>query len=82
MNYIDAANKMFEAINEKDIKIIEQFIDNDKEKTKQQIISIMIKNGESERLPFNSKVIEKAVKARFDIAEKEAELYINILSLS
>lgn len=78
MNYIDAANKMFEAINEKDIKIIEQFIDNDKEKTKQQIISIMIKNGESERLPFNSKVIEKAVKARFDIAEKEAELYINI----
>lgn len=78
MNYIDNANKMFEAINEKDIKIIQQFIDTDKEKTKQQIINIMIKNGESERIPFCKKVIERAVEARFDISEKEAELYINI----
>ena len=78
MNYIDNANKMFGAINEKDIKIIQQFIDTDKEKTKQQIINIMIKNGECERIPFYKNVIERAVKARFDISEKEAELYINI----
>ena len=78
MNYIDNANKMFEAINEKDIKIIQQFIGTDKEKTKQQIINIMIKNGESERIPFCKKVIERAVEARFNISEKEAELYINI----
>ena len=78
MNYINSANKMFEEIDEKDIKIIQQFIEVDKEKTKQQIINIMLKNGESERVAFNKEVIERAVNARFDIAEKEADLYITI----
>lgn len=82
MNYIDSAQKMFEEINKKDVEIIRQFIDIDKQKAKQDIISIMIKNGESERVPFIRDVIERAVEARFDIAEKEAELYINIFDRS
>lgn len=82
MNYIDSAQKEFEDINKKDVEVIRRFIDTDKQKTKQEIINIMIKNGENERVPFIRNVIERAVEARFDIAEKEAELYINIFDRS
>ncbi|MGN1297631.1 MAG: hypothetical protein ACI4VH_04315 [Clostridia bacterium] len=77
-NNIDNANKMFEAINQKDVQEMKDFINSDKEKMKQEIINIMIKNGKSEKVPFDHQVIEKAVKVRIEIAEKEAELYISI----
>ena len=38
----------------------------------------MIKNGKNEKVPFNEQVIEKAVEARIDISEKEAEIYVSI----
>lgn len=77
-NNIDNANKMFEAINQKDVQEMKDFINSDKEKMKQEIINIMIKNGKSEKVQFDHQVIEKAVKVRIEIAEKEAELYISI----
>ena len=77
-NNVENANKMFEEINKKDMQEMKDFINSDKEKMKQEIINIMIKNGKSEKIPFYNQVIEKAVKERMKIAEKEAELYINI----
>lgn len=75
---IDNANKMFEAINKKDIQVVQEFIKYDKERIKQEIMNIMIKNGKSEKVAFNSKAIEKAVHIRLNIAQQEADLYINI----
>ena len=72
------ANKIFETINQKDVQELKEFIDSDQEKTKEEIINIMVKNGKSEKIPFDYQVIEKAVKVRIDIAKKEAELYSSI----
>lgn len=80
-NHIDNianANKLFEAINPKDVQDLNKFIDSDQEKIKEEIINIMVKNGRSEKIPFDYQVIEKAVEVRIDIAKKEAELYSSI----
>lgn len=77
-NYMEYANKMFEAINQKDVQKMKDFLNFDKEKIKQEIINIMIKNGKSEKIPFNYQIIEEAVKVRIEIAEKEVKLYISI----
>lgn len=78
MNNIENAKKLFEAIDKKEVQIIQEFIKFDKEKIKQEIINIMIKNGKSEKIAFNVKAIERAVNIRLNIAQEEAELYINI----
>lgn len=78
MTNIENANKIFEEIDTKDVQKMKKFIDLDKEMNQQEVINIMIKNGKSEKIAFNNQVIEKAVKVRMDIAQKEAELYISI----
>lgn len=79
--YIDNiknAKESFEKIDKKDAIALKKFITIDKEPYVQTIINIMLENGKTERLPFNKNVIEKAVVERMDIAEKEAEIYINV----
>ena len=80
-NYLESvenANKIFSEISEKDVAKIKKFVKESQEATEQEIIEIMIKNGKNEKVPFNYEIIENAVKIRMDIAQKEAEIYLNI----
>ncbi len=78
INNIKNANKEFEKIDVKDVQSLKKYINVDKEKKKKKIVNTMIKNGKNEKIPFNNAVIEKAVEARIDISEKEAEIYVSI----
>lgn len=78
INNIENATKVFEEISPKDVHAFKRFVTAEKEQYKEKIINTMIKNGNNEKVPFNNKVIELAVKVRIDIAEKEAELYVSI----
>ena len=78
MNKTMIANEMFMAIDENDIKRVQNFVKNDNGKIKQDILSTLTKNGKSEKVPFNTKVLEKATNSRIEIAKKEAELYLDI----
>ncbi len=77
-NNIKNASNEFEKIDPKEVQAIKKFINIDKEQYKEKIINTMIKNGKNEKIPFNNQVIEKAVEARIDISEKEAELYVSV----
>lgn len=68
----------FEKIDERDAKAIKRFITIDKQPYKEKLINTMIRNGKSEKIPFNNRVIEKAVEVRLAISEKEAELYFSV----
>ncbi len=78
INNIKNANKEFEKIDVKDVQSLKKYINVDKEQYKEKIVNTMIKNGKNEKIPFNNAVIEKAVEARIDISEKEAEIYVSI----
>ncbi len=78
INNIKNANKEFEKIDPKDVQSLKKYISIDKEQYKEKIVNTMIKNGKNEKVPFNEQVIEKAVEARIDISEKEAEIYVSI----
>ena len=66
----------FDELDVKDVVNLKDFINFEKEQVKQEALEIMIKNGKSERVAFNQDVLKRAIKARIDIAEKEAECYI------
>ena len=78
MKNVQDANKMFEEIEIKDVQEVKKFINIDKETYQEEVVGIMLKNGKNEKVPFNNDVIEKAVKTRMNIAQKEAGLYITI----
>lgn len=78
INNIKNANKEFEKIEPKDVQSLKRYVSIEKEQYKEKIVSTMIKNGKNEKVPFNEKVIEKAVEARIDISEKEAEIYVSV----
>lgn len=78
IEYIKRIRAEFGEIEVKDVNNLKEFISSEKEKLKQDALNIMIKNGKNERVSFNQEVLKKAIKARFDIAEKEAECYILI----
>lgn len=78
INSIKNANKEFEKIDLKDVQSLKKYISIDKEQYKEKIVNTMIKNGRNEKVPFNNDVIEKAVEARIDISEKEAEIYVSV----
>lgn len=67
-----------QGINSQDITRLQNFIDQEKEDIKTEIESIMIKNGKNEKIAFNKDVIKKAVEIRTDIANREAECYLQI----
>lgn len=79
-NQVMLANKIFEMINKNDIKKTQEFIETENYIIEQEVLDVMIKNGKSERVPFSNKALQKAVKARIEIAKKEAGLYMNIYS--
>ena len=78
-SYIDTVNRLNEEIQEintEDIKRLKDFLQDDKSNIKQELSTIMIKNGKNEKIGFNKGVIEKAVNERINIAEKEADCYL------
>ena len=79
-NYLDIlkqTNADFEKLDYKQIQSAKSFLDNYKENN-EEVTQIMLKNGKSERVPFNEQVIKKAVEERSKIAREEAELYISV----
>ncbi len=80
-NHIEYIKKMDEAFHEievKDVVNLKDFINAEKEQIKQDVLNIMTKNGKNEKVAFNQDVLRKAINARMDIAEKEAECYVLI----
>ena len=78
IEYIKRMQEDFSAIDQKDVIDLKNFINSDKEEIKEKALEIMIKNGKSEKVAFNQEVLKKAIDARIDIAQKEAECYIQV----
>ena len=78
IGYLERMHTEFDELDVKDIVGLKDFINFEKEQVKQEALQIMIKNGKSERVPFNQEVLKRAIKVRIDIAEKEAECYISV----
>ena len=79
-NYLDILKRInadFEKFDYQQIQMVKSYLNSYKEKS-EELIEIMLKNGKSERVPFDEKVIRKAVEERSKIAKEEAELYISI----
>lgn len=76
--YIKRMHTEFEELDVKDIVSLKDFINFEKEQVRQEALQIMIRNGKSERVPFNQEVLKRAIKVRIEIAEKEAECYISV----
>ena len=80
-NHISYINKMkeeFKSINVKDVAKLKEFLNSEKDLIKKELNDIMTKNGKNEKIPFNQDVLKMSIKARINIAEKEAENYIFI----
>ena len=78
LKLIEESNEVIEGIGIETLKKLKTFISTENKAEKQEVTEIMINNGIDEKLPFNRKVIEKAVSARNKIAKKEAECYIMV----
>ena len=78
INYINKMKEEFQLINVKDVAKLKEFINSEKDLIKKELIDIMTKNGKNEKIGFNQDVLKIAIKARINIAEKEAENYIAI----
>lgn len=76
IEYIKRVNTEFAEIDVKDLVNLKDFINCEKEQVKKEALDIMTKNGKNERVAFNQEVLKKAINARIDIAEKEAECYV------
>lgn len=73
---LDKTNNDINEIKNELISNLKEFINLENEDIKNEIIQKMINNGKGERVPFNTNVIEKAVKVKTEITRKKAELYI------
>lgn len=78
ISYIKKMQTEFQAIDAKNVAILKEFIHSDKDSIKQELNEVMTKNGKSEKIGFNQDVLKMAIKARINIAEKEAECYVLI----
>lgn len=76
LEYIKRIQAEFGEIDIKDVVSLKDFITSEKEQVRQEALDIMTKNGKNERVVFNQDVLKKAIHARIDIAEKEAECYV------
>ncbi len=76
IQYIKNANAEFGEIDAKEAYNLKDYINSEKEQVKKEVLEIMIKNGKSEKVAFNEDVLKKAIKARIDISQKEAECYL------
>lgn len=78
LSYIKKMQEDFNAINVKDVVKLKEFINSEKELVKNELNDIMTKNGKNEKIGFNQDILKVAIKARINIAEKEAECYVLI----
>ena len=78
LSYIKKMKEDFNAINVKDVVKLKEFINSEKELVKNELNDIMTKNGKNEKIGFNQDILKVAIKARINIAEKEAECYVLI----
>ena len=78
LSYIKKMQEDFNAINVKDAVKLKEFINSEKELVKNELKDIMTKNGKNEKIGFNQDILKVAIKARINIAEKEAECYVLI----
>ena len=78
LSYIKKMKEDFNAINVKDVVKLKEFINSEKELVKNELKDIMTKNGKNEKIGFNQDILKVAIKARINIAEKEAECYVLI----
>ena len=78
ISYIKKMQTEFQAIDARNVAILKEFIHSDKDSIKQELNEVMTKNGKSEKIGFNQDVLKMAIKARINIAEKEAECYVLI----
>ena len=78
ISYIKKMQTEFQAIDARNVAILKEFIHSDKDSIKQELNEVMTKNGKNEKIGFNQDVLKMAIKARINIAEKEAECYVLI----
>ena len=76
--YIKKMQTEFQTIDIKNVAMLKEFINSEKDSIKQELNEVMTKNGKSEKIGFNQDVLKIAIKARISIAEKEAECYVLI----
>lgn len=76
IEYIKQVKENFSQIDINSVVNLKDFITSEKEQVKEEALEVMTKNGKNERVAFNQEVLKKAIKARIDIAEKEAECYV------
>ena len=78
LSYIKKMKAEFQTINVNSVATLKEFIHSDKDIIKKELNDVMTKNGKSEKIGFNQDVLKMAIKARINIAEKEAECYVLI----
>lgn len=63
------------SINPADIELAKKFVDST-ENFEEELVEKMMRNGKSEKIPFDKDAITAAAKLGLDIAQKEAENYL------
>lgn len=72
---IEKITEELKNIEENDILNLKKFIKTEKEELIKEVNNVMLKNGKSEKVPFDKDILLIAVQTRIDIALREAECY-------
>lgn len=78
VTFLQKITKMFQELSKEDIQSAKNFLGTDKEIIEYEIYQILMKNGKNEKVEFFVEAMQKAAKARINIAEKEIECYLTI----
>lgn len=65
-------------IDPENVEFVRAFVEKENEDCKKELIQVMKENGEGEKNPFDTDIIENAAVLGMDIAKKEAECYLFI----
>lgn len=76
IEYIKKIVDEFNSIDSKDLLKLKQFMGSDKEEEKQEVLEIMLKNGQNEKIGFNENILKSAIEYRMKIAEREVQCYM------
>ena len=75
---LEKAKSNFEEINLDILTYIREITTEEIRRIKKELIEVITKNGEKEKIPFDSDVVSKASEFATEISKKEAECYIVI----
>lgn len=75
---LEETKKNFEEINLDIVSYIREITTEEIRKIKKELIDVITKNGEKEKIPFDVDVVSKASEFATEISKKEAECYIVI----